>query len=179
MVVAKPATSHTQQPHHNNSSFRRTMPPSRSSAKSVDSNASGSAASATSASTAITDGTDTVRKSSIPTGDDHNATRLRRSWRALASSLVVAARAAEKVAQNGGLDDTKAAKEKKAMDEALEQTLRARADLTRQAALCDAKLRGNAKETEALECSMRSGPSVGVKRKREAEAEAEPKAEFI
>ena len=91
----------------------------------------------------------------------------------------MAARAAEKVAQNGGLDDTKAAKEKKAMDEALEQTLRARADLTRQAALCEAKLRGNAKETEALECSMRSGPSVGVKRKREAEAEAEPKAEFI
>ena len=155
------------------------MPPSRSSANSVDSNASGSAASA-SGKSQTSDGTDAVRKSSIPTGDDHNATRLRRSWRALASSLVVAARAAEKVAQNGGLDDPKAAKEKKAMDEALEQTLRARADLTRQAALCDAKLRGNAKETEALECSMRSGPSVGVKRKREAEAEAESsKAEFI
>ena len=160
------------------------MPPSR--AKRADSNASGSAASASgksetsAASTAATDGTDAVRKSSIPTGDDHNATRLRRSWRALASSLVVAARAAEKVAQSGGLDDPKAAKEKKAMDEALEQTLRARADLTRQAALCEAKLRGNAKETEALECSMRSGPSVGVKRKREAEAEAESsKAEFI
>ena len=161
------------------------MPPSRSSAKRADSNESESAASAsgksqTSAASTATDGTDAVRKSSIPTGDDHNATRLRRSWRALASSLVVAARAAEKVAQNGGLDDPKAAKEKKAMDEALEQTLRARADLTRQAALCEAKLRGNAKETEALECSMRSGPSVGVKRKRGAEAEAESsKAEFI
>ena len=162
------------------------MPPSRSSAKRADSNESESAASASgksqtsAASTAVTDGTDAVRKSSIPTGDDHNATRLRRSWRALASSLVVAARAAEKVTQNGGLDDPKAAKEKKAMDEALEQTLRARADLTRQAALCEAKLRGNAKETEALECSMRSGPSVGVKRKRGAEAEAESsKAEFI
>ena len=133
------------------------------------------------ASKTATDGADAVRKSSIPSGEDHTATRLRRSWRALASSLVVAARAAEKVAKNGGLDDPKASKEKKAMDEALEQTLRARADLTRQAALCEAKLRGNAKETEALECSMRSGPSVGVKRKRDTEAAAKagPKAEFI
>lgn len=170
------------------------MPPSRpttpggSSVKSTGSNASGSAVSvsgksqSSAASTTATDGAaDAIRKSSIPTGDDHTATRLRRSWRALASSFVVAARAAEKVAKNGGMDDPKASKEKKAMDEALEQTLRARADLTRQAALCEAKLRGNAKETEALECSMRSGPSVGVKRKRGAEvaAKAGSKAEFI
>ena len=167
------------------------MPPSRpttpggSSVKSAGSNASGSAVSlsgksqSSAASTTATNGADAVRKSSM--GDDHTAARLRRSWRALASSLVVAARAAEKVAKNGGLDGSKASKEKKAMDEALEQTLRARADLTRQAALCEAKLRGNAKETEALECSMRSGPSVGVKRKRDTEAAAKagPEAEFI
>ena len=164
------------------------MPPSRpttpggSSVKSAGSNASGPAVSLSGksqSSAASTTATDAVRESSM--GDDHTAARLRRSWRALASSLVVAARAAEKVAKNGGLDDPKASKEKKAMDEALEQTLRARADLTRQAALCEAKLRGNAKETEALECSMRSGPSVGVKRKRdrEAAAKAGPKAEFI
>ena len=164
------------------------MPPSRpttpggSSVKSAGSNASGSAVSLSGksqSSAASTTATDAVRKSSM--GDDHTAARLRRSWRALASSLVVAARAAEKVAKNGGLDGSKASKEKKAMDEALEQTLRARADLTRQAALCEAKLRGNAKETEALECSMRSGPSVGVKRKRgtEAAAKAGPEAEFI
>lgn len=155
--------------------------PGGSSVKSTGSNASGSGRSQSSASTSATDGADAVRKSStsMPVGDDHTANRLRRSWRALASSLVVAARAAEKVAKNGGLDDPKASKEKKAMDEALEQTLRARADLTRQATLCEAKLRGNAKETEALECSMRSGPSVGVKRKRAAATVGPKKAEFI
>jgi len=104
--------------------------------------------------------------------EDQSAVRLRRAWRSFSSSLVVAARAAEKVAKNSTGGDNPSttgsvAKDKKDMNDALETTLRFRGELIRQTALCEAKLRGNAKETEALECSMRSQPSIGVKRKRD------------
>ena len=97
--------------------------------------------------------------------DDPSAARLRRAWRSLASNLVVAARAAEKVAKAGGVDEAPT-KDKKSMDDSIDHVLRARTDISRQAALCEAKLRGNAREMEALECSMKSTSSAGIKRKR-------------
>ena len=108
--------------------------------------------------------------------EDPTAIRLRRAWRSLASSLVVAARAAEKTAkaaaaaevaaQNQVAGAAAAKFDRKGVEDALFTTLRARTELRRVATLAEAKLRGNARETESLELCQRSQPSIGKKRKR-------------
>mmetsp|Transcript_28242 Transcript_28242/g.83208 ORF Transcript_28242/g.83208 Transcript_28242/m.83208 type:complete len:133 (-) Transcript_28242:93-491(-) len=109
---------------------------------------------------------DTENHSAGSKKEDPTSTRLRRAWRSFASSLVVAARAAEKSAKTASAKGSATEAEKKAVDDALVTMLRARSELRRVGSLVEARLRGNAKETEALELCLRSQPCIGRKRKR-------------
>ena len=101
--------------------------------------------------------------------EDPTGVSLRKAWRTLISNVVVAANAAEKVIgdRSSAVDPAVSEKHKKVLDSALLQTLKARSDIVRTAIAAEARLRGNAKETEALECCLRSQPSMGRKRKRD------------
>jgi hypothetical protein len=89
--------------------------------------------------------------------------KLSRAWRSLVSSIVVTTRAADKLATR---PDTNA----KELEDAVDQTLRARQDFRRFVTTIEAKLLGQAKETEALAGLLQSQPRVGHKRKlRDAE----------
>ena len=89
--------------------------------------------------------------------EDHSTTRLRRSWRSFVSTIVVAARAANKTKD---LSD-------KALDDAVVSVLRSRIEFRRNVTHVEGKLTGQAQGTEALEGCMKSQPCVGRKRKRD------------
>jgi hypothetical protein len=113
----------------------------------------------------------TTQKPETPTKTDPHASsdekrstttdidKLARSWRSLVSSIVVTTRAAEKLALHPNASG-------KELDDAVEQTVRARQDFRRYLTTIEAKLLGQAKETEALTGMLQSQPSTGCKRKR-------------
>lgn len=88
-----------------------------------------------------------------------DADKLARTWRALVSSIVVTTRAAEKLASQPDASGNE-------LEEAVEQTVRARQEFRRYVTTIEAKLLGQAKETEALTGMLQSQPSIGNKRKR-------------
>eukprot|EP00978_Attheya_sp_CCMP212_P003173 scaffold6581_cov57-Attheya_sp.AAC.1 len=107
---------------------------------------------------------------STPTGDinkkqeDPMVLRLRRSWRSLASSLVVAARVA-----------SKPNKDSQAIETSLVTMLRARTELRRVLTSLESKKQGNEQEMEALECMVRTQPTaLSKKRRNPAENPLEP-----
>eukprot|EP01083_Nonionella_stella_P264001 896092_1 len=99
--------------------------------------------------------------------DKDGALNVRLSFRSFASSLIVAARQAEKVAAAGGPVAGKAspaagaAKATDPLEEAVDMILKSRQAVRRTATLLEEQLRGNAKESEALHCCLRSQPCVG------------------
>ena len=103
--------------------------------------------------------------------DENCAASLRRSFRSFVSSLIVAARSAEKLshvgtaANNGTGKSTQESQSQ--FDSAVKIILQQRQSVRQTASLLEGKLRGNAKESEALLCSLQSLPCVGVKRKLE------------
>mmetsp|Transcript_16605 Transcript_16605/g.27519 ORF Transcript_16605/g.27519 Transcript_16605/m.27519 type:complete len:146 (+) Transcript_16605:60-497(+) len=99
--------------------------------------------------------------SSTPTSETE---KLSRAWRSLVSAVVVATRAADKHSKQarGGGDATRHNKE---LEEAVDQTLRARNDFRRYVTATEATLLGQAKETEALVGMLQSQPRMGRKRK--------------
>jgi hypothetical protein len=92
-------------------------------------------------------------KAGSSSSQEDNATiHLRRAWRSFVGTIVVAARAAAKDADP---------------DEAVVSVCRGRITFRRCLAHVEAKITGQAQETEALEGCMKSQPSVGRKRKRD------------
>ena len=87
----------------------------------------------------------------------HSIDKLRRSWRSLASSIVVTVQAAEKAATRPSGN--------KELDDAIVTNVRARMEFRRYCSLMEGALRGQAKESEALEGMLRSQPNMGRKRK--------------
>jgi hypothetical protein len=87
----------------------------------------------------------------------HSIDKIRRSWRSFASSIVVTARAAEKAAARPSSS--------KELDDAVVTNVRARIEFRRYCSLMEGALRGQAKESEALEGMLRSQPNMGRKRK--------------
>lgn len=88
--------------------------------------------------------------------------KLGRAWRSLVSSIIVTTRAADKVT-------ARADGNTKELEEAVDQTLRARNDVRRYVTSIEANLMGQAKETEALAGLLQSQPRMGRKRKRAQE----------
>mmetsp|Transcript_30894 Transcript_30894/g.55984 ORF Transcript_30894/g.55984 Transcript_30894/m.55984 type:complete len:132 (-) Transcript_30894:1487-1882(-) len=101
---------------------------------------------------------------SIPciSSDQDGAFNVRRSFRSFASSLIVAARQAEKVAAMSGPDTPL----DKTAKEAVEMILKQRQSVRRTATILEGKLRGNVKESEALHCCLRSQPCVGGRKRK-------------
>ena len=106
---------------------------------------------------------------------------LRKAFRSYASSLIVAARQAEKMVVataatvQKGKDDTKAKgsatvkEEKKDTDPlhaSVQQILKHKQLVRRTATLLEDQLRGNVKESEALQCTLKSQPCIVGGRKR-------------
>lgn len=105
---------------------------------------------------------------------------LRKAFRSYASSLIVAARQAEKMVVataatvQKGKDDTKAKgsateAEKKDADPlhaSVQQILKHKQLVRRTATLLEDQLRGNVKESEALQCTLKSQPCIVGGRKR-------------
>jgi hypothetical protein len=136
----------------------------------------------------MSSGTAASSKSADSAGGANKATDggtidAKRSFRAFASSLIVAVRQAELVATASGVVDASSssssgkivtreqsdAASKPAKDrliEALVVVQRQRQSLRRHATFLEGKLRGNVKESEALHCCLRSTPCVVGGRKR-------------
>ena len=104
---------------------------------------------------------------------DNFVTSLRRTFRSYALTLSSAARNADKLALYEDSPDKYAANVKEPkdvtqqkMNDDVKRTLQFKQSLREKSALLEGKLRGNAKESQALHCMLRSQPSVsGVKRK--------------
>lgn len=93
--------------------------------------------------------------------EDASTYTLRRLWLRYGQATHHAGRAAEKAVAAKG--DEQANKD---LGEAIVGVLKSNVDLRRTITHVEAKITGQAKETEALEGCMRSQPSVGLKRKR-------------
>ena len=104
---------------------------------------------------------------------------VRRAFRSFASALIVAARHAEKVAIAGGSvtpqisnttsDKSKAGNNKNGkdpLDESVGMVIKQRHGFRRAVVILEGKLRGNAKESEALHCCLRSQPCVGGRKRK-------------
>ena len=98
-----------------------------------------------------------------PSSRSSETDKLRRSWRALITSIVVATRASDKVAARPD------AAAKTELDEAVEQMLRARSEFRRHVSVIEAKLMGQAAEMEALAGHVQSQPRLGKRKRRETE----------
>jgi hypothetical protein len=94
--------------------------------------------------------------------EDNSTIHLRRAWRSFASTIIVASRAAGKAKDASAKD----------LDDAVVSVLRGCIAFRRCVTHVQAKLTGQAQETEALEGCMRSQPSLGRKRKREPKSAA-------
>eukprot|EP00956_Cyclotella_meneghiniana_P020320 scaffold35611_cov32-Cyclotella_meneghiniana.AAC.1 len=100
------------------------------------------------------------------TKPDNSVTSLRRTFRSYASSLSLAARAASKLVEEAPGKATDVKETQKNFKDGVKHTLLLRQSLREKSALLEGKLRGNAKESQALHCMLRSQPCVsGVKRK--------------
>jgi hypothetical protein len=97
----------------------------------------------------------------------HYEDRLSRTWRSVASSVVVVSQKEEKAVA----DPNKATL--KELDECVVGFLRTRVDWGRLVSYLEAKLEGKAKEMEILQQYVRSQPKLAVrKRKREEDVKA-------
>ena len=104
--------------------------------------------------------------------------KLRRAFRSFASALIVAARQAEKKVDANNNDDSKPSSkddkssdktkvdEKDQLQSSVETVLKLRQTLRTTATKLEDTLRGNVKESEALQCSISSQPCVVGGRKR-------------
>ena len=98
--------------------------------------------------------------------DKDGALNVRKSFRSFASSLIVAARQAEKVAAAGGIGASKAKTTKDPLEESVVMMLDKKKAVRRAATFLEGKLRGNVKESEALHCCLRSQPCVGGRKRK-------------
>ena len=109
-----------------------------------------------------------------PNSRDINAVKnLRRDFRQFASSLSVVARSVEKqelMKEQPSSENKERAKEeaklKHDLENGLKTTLTYRQSIREKTALLEGKLRGNAKESEALHCMLRSTPCVGGRKRK-------------
>jgi len=90
--------------------------------------------------------------------------RLARTWRSLASSVVVAGQKAERCAAD------KNNRTLKELDDVVVGFLRTRVEWGRLISYLEAKLEGKAQEMETLQQYVKTQPSLGRKRKREEDA---------
>ena len=102
--------------------------------------------------------------SAIKSADKDAVMNVRRSFRSFASSLIVAARQAEKVAatKSSGSDTVA----DKSLEEAVQMILKQRQAVRRTATLLEGTLRGNISQSEALHCCLRSQPCVGGRKRK-------------
>jgi len=118
-----------------------------------------------------------VKTSAIKSSDKDGAANVRKAFRSFTSALIVAARQAENVVTAGGtkmspVNTTPGTKTtggkstKDPLEEAVGMVLKQRVALRRTATLLEGKLRGNAKESEALQCCLRSQPCVGGRKRQ-------------
>ena len=109
---------------------------------------------------------------------DAPSRNLRRAFRSFASALIVAARQAEKVVNANNNDESKPSskddkssdktkvEEKDPLQSSVETVLKLRQTLRTTATKLEALMKGNVKETEALQCCLKSQPCVVGGRKR-------------
>ena len=109
---------------------------------------------------------------------DAPSKNLRRAFRSFASALIVAARQAEKVGNANNNDDSKPSskddkssdktkvEEKDPLQSSVETVLKLRQTLRTTATKLEALMKGNVKESEALQCCLKSQPCVVGGRKR-------------
>ncbi len=110
----------------------------------------------------------TGTKNSHTNQDVNSVNGLRRSFRAFASTLSIAANAADKISlaselNSGSVEDQGAQTQLK---NGVKMTLNARQAMRERASLLEGKLRGNSKESEALHCMLRSQPCVGGEKRK-------------
>ncbi|KAL9188646.1 hypothetical protein ACHAXT_007024 [Thalassiosira profunda] len=101
---------------------------------------------------------------------DDAVTRLNKSFRTYSSSMVMATKQAKKMADLQGEGKAKSKDKKGAADRkqaegqlklAAEALIKYRQQVRQTVTALEGKIRGNAKESEALECSLRSQPCIG------------------
>jgi hypothetical protein len=97
----------------------------------------------------------------------HHEDRLARTWRSLASAVVVVSQKEEKAVAEPTKNSLKE------LDECVVGFLRTRVEWGRLISYLEAKLEGKAKEMEILQQYVRSQPSLGRKRKREKDVKPE------
>lgn len=91
---------------------------------------------------------------------------VKQSFRSFTSSLIVAVRQAEKVANGDNADGRSSEEQTIQLKESVVMVLNQRQQLRATATLFEDKLRGNLKETDALHCCLKSTPCVVGGRKR-------------
>ncbi|KAL3799202.1 hypothetical protein ACHAWO_002922 [Cyclotella atomus] len=97
---------------------------------------------------------------------------LRKTFRSYASTLTLAGRTAYNLSQIGGKPktDPKVVKDEQLNQKHLKDTAREiplrRQKIREETALLEGKLRGNAKESQALHCMLRSQPCVGGNKRK-------------
>lgn len=97
-------------------------------------------------------------------GNETAASNVRKAFRSYESALIVCIRQAEKAPPAASSPDKAGGNDP--VGGSLDIMLKHRQTLRRTSALLEGKLRGNAKESEALHCSLRSRPCVVGGRKR-------------
>ena len=109
---------------------------------------------------------------------DAPSKNLRRAFRSFASALIVAARQADKSVGDANNDESKPSskddkssdkikvEEKDPLQSSVETVLKLRQTLRTTATKLEALMKGNVKETEALQCCLKSQPCVVGGRKR-------------
>ena len=91
-------------------------------------------------------------------GQDSGVIQLRRAFRLFASALVVSSRHAEKTASSKRAEEARAG--------SVDELVKKKQAIRMAAAAVEGRLRGNAREDEALRSRLRSQPCVGGRRKR-------------
>jgi hypothetical protein len=92
---------------------------------------------------------------------------LRRTYRSFASTLTIAAKAADKLSAAKESDSEKSHEDlEKQLKDAVRMTLNQRQIMRERATLLEGRLCGNAKESEALHCMLRSTPCVGGRKRK-------------
>jgi len=112
--------------------------------------------------------------------ENNSIVPLRRNLRAYASTLIVLANDAKKLDPDAVNDDKKKRDESteslipeeaekkmlKALKDSVRTTLKQKQTLREKSAVLEGKLRGNAKESHAFHCLLRSQSCVGTKRRK-------------
>ena len=97
--------------------------------------------------------------------DDNFMDDLSRNFRSFSSALSTAIRAAEKLGSESKTDQ----EEKKAQQEligGIKVAMKYRQVVREKTSILEGKLRGNAKESQALHCMLRSQPCVGGRKRK-------------